>query len=413
MDSVWGSFERLQGEKASGGEMNELVRKSVTDLKNEMIQIRRELHQYPELGFREKRTANMIEEYLRNLELEVQTGVAETGVVGLLSGCEPGRTILIRADMDALPIEEANDVTYRSKNPGVMHACGHDGHMAVSLIAAKILSRLSGEFSGQIKFVFQPGEEGFGGAREMIKQGVMSDPIVDAAIGLHLTNTISTGRLAVRAGPIMASMDSFRMEITGKSGHAAMPEQAVDAILISSHVITALQTLISKEISPLEPLVVHVGMIQGGRAFNVVADHVELKGTVRATNSELQKSIPKRMERIINNLSKSLRGSGKLEYHFDYPPVVNDERIAQMVKKVAISVLGKDNILVIPPMMASDDIGFFLQDVGGCFFFVGSSNPDKDIMGAHHNPHFDFDEDAMVIGAEILIGSALEYLGYR
>ena len=391
--------------------MNELVRKKVTDLKDEMIQIRRELHQYPELGFQEKRTAGMVAEYLGSLDLEVQTGVAETGVVGLLSGGKPGKTILIRADMDALPIEEANDVPYRSKNPGVMHACGHDGHMAVSLIAARILKSIFEKFSGQIKFVFQPGEEGFGGAREMIKQGVMRDPEVDAAIGLHLANTIPIGRLAVRAGPIMASMDSFSVKITGKSGHAAMPEEAVDAILISSQVVTALQTLISKETSPLEPLVVHVGTIQGGRAFNVVADHVELKGTVRTTNGEFQKSIPEKMGRIISNLSKSLRGSGKLDYHFDYPPVVNDERIAQMVRATAISVLGKDNILVIPPIMASDDIGFFLKEVGGCFFFVGSSNPDKDITGAHHNPHFDFDEDAMFIGAEILIGSVLEYLG--
>lgn len=392
-------------------EMNEFVGKKVADLKEEMIRLRREFHQRPELGFRERVTANKVAEYLRNLELEVQTGIAETGVLGLLSGCRPGKTLLIRADMDALPIEEANDVPYRSKNAGVMHACGHDGHMAISLTAARILSGLSGEFSGQVKFVFQPGEEGFGGAREMIRHGVMGNPDVHAAMGLHLTNMLPIGQLAVRAGPIMASMDSFSVEIAGKSGHAAMPNEAVDAILIGSHVITALQTLISKETSPHEPLVVHVGTIQGGHAFNVVADRVEMKGTVRATNEELQSSIPERMERIINNLSKSLRGTGKLDYRFDYPPVVNDERISQMVRTVAARLLGEDHIPVIPPIMASDDIGFFLQEVGGCFFFVGSSNADKEITGAHHNPHFDFDEDAMVIGAEVLIGSALEYLG--
>ena len=391
--------------------MNALLGKKVADLKDEMIRLRREFHQCPELGFRERVTANKVAEYLRNLGLEVQTGIAETGVVGLLSGCKPGKTLLIRADMDALPIEEANDVPYRSKNAGVMHACGHDGHMAISLIAARILSSLSGEFSGQVKFVFQPGEEGFGGAREMIRHGVMGNPDVDAAMGLHLTNTLPIGELAVRAGPIMASMDSFSVEITGKSGHAAMPNEAVDAILIGSHVITALQTLISKETSPLEPLVVHVGTIHGGHAFNVVADRVEMKGTVRATNEELQRSLPERMERIISNLSKSLRGTGKLDYHFDYPQVVNDERISQMVKTVAVRLLGEDHIPVMPPIMASDDIGFFLQEVGGCFFFVGSSNPEKEITGAHHNPHFDFDEDAMVTGAEVLIGSALEYLG--
>lgn len=390
--------------------MADTIHREVLDLKDGMIDLRRDFHQFPELAFKEERTSLTIARHLTELGLQVKTAVAETGVVGILEGKGPGRTLLLRADMDALPIQEQNEVSYRSKNKGRMHACAHDGHMAILLTAATILSGHRDAFSGQIKFVFQPGEEGYAGAREMISEGVMEEPKVDGAFGLHLLSSIPVGRVAIGSGPIMASMDSFTLEIEGKGGHAAMPEEAVDAILISSHVITSLQTLISKEVAPLTPLVVHVGTIHGGDAFNVVADRVELEGTVRTLDASLRDSMPGRMERITKSVTAAFRGTYKLDYRTGYPPVVNDGMMAQLVREATVPVVGEGGIIQLPPVMASDDMAFFLQEVPGCFFFVGAGNAESGMNQPHHNPLFDFDEHAMVNGAEILIRTALDYL---
>ena len=391
--------------------MADSIRDEVLDVQKEMVDLRRDFHARPELGFQEKRTSGVIARFLSDLGLPVRTGIAETGVAAVLSGRSPGRTLLLRADMDALPIQEKNDQPYKSRNPGVMHACGHDGHMAVALAAAKILNRHRGDFSGQVKFVFQPGEEGFAGAREMIRAGVLKDPTVDGALGFHLAHFYPTGTIALRSGPIMASMDSFTIRVLGKGGHAAMPNEGVDAILISSHVIGALQSLISKETSPLTPLVVHVGTIQGGNAFNVVADHVELKGTVRVLDQHLQSSMPERITRLIRGIAAGFRGECEMDYDFGYPPLINDRNMTDLVTAVARSVVGESRTLEAQPIMASDDMAFFLQEVPGCYCFVGCANPDKGFVHPAHNPRFDFDEEAMVVALEFITRAALQYLG--
>ena len=385
------------------------IHDEILELKKEAVELRRDFHQYPELGFKEKRTSKQLADYLGALGLRVQTEIAETGVVGFLSGRSPGPTLLIRADMDALPIEERTEKPYKSKNAGVMHACGHDGHMAAVMITAKALARRKEKFSGQIKFVFQPGEEGFAGAREMIRKGVLIDPKVDSAIGFHLYNSMPLGSVLFRSGPTMASMDSFVIKVIGKGGHAAMPDEAVDAILVSAHVVTSLQSLISREVSPLDPLVVHIGTIHGGSAFNIVSDIVELKGTVRTLNADLQKSMPERMRRVITNTTAAFKGAAKFDYDFGYPPLVNDAMMVDLVRNAARDVVKDGGILATQPLMASDDMAFFLREVPGCFFFVGSANQEKGLNSPHHNSLYDFDEDAMLIAAEILVKAALSF----
>lgn len=391
--------------------MREDIKNKILNLKKEMIEIRRDFHQYPELGFKEERTAKMVANYLRNLGLEVKTDIAKTGVVGLLRGQREGKTLLLRSDMDALPIQEKNEVEYKSKNEGVMHACGHDGHMAILLTTAKILSDFQKEMKGNIKFIFQPAEEGPGGARLMIEQGVMSAPQVDAAIGLHLWNYLPIGKVGIRSGPLMASMDSFTIKIKGKSGHGAIPHDAIDAIVMSSHVISALQTIVSREVSPLKSAVVSVGTIKGGYGFNIIADEVDMEGTVRALDIELQKTLPERMERILKGVTSSMRGEYELNYQFLYPITVNDEGMAQLVRKACTSIVGAEKVIIAEQTMGGEDMAFFLQKVPGCFFFLGSANREKGFDSPHHHPRFDFDEDAMPLGVEILSTIALEFLG--
>ncbi len=376
-----------------------------------MIEIRRDFHQYPELGFKEERTAKLVANYLRNLGLEVKTDIAKTGVVGLLRGQREGKTLLLRSDMDALPIQEKNEVEYKSKNEGVMHACGHDGHMAILLTTAKILSDFQKEIKGNIKFIFQPAEEGPGGARLMIEQGVMSAPQVDAAIGLHLWNYLPIGKVGIRSGPLMASMDSFTIKIKGKSGHGAIPHDAIDAIVMSSHVISAFQTIVSREVSPLKSAVVSVGTIKGGYGFNIIADEVDMEGTVRALDIELQKTLPERMERILKGVTSSMRGEYELNYQFLYPITVNDEGMAQLVRKACTSIVGAEKVIIAEQTMGGEDMAFFLQKVPGCFFFLGSANREKGFDSPHHHPRFDFDEDVMPLGVEILSTIALKFLG--
>jgi amidohydrolase len=386
------------------------IKDEILSLKDEMIQIRRDFHQYPELGMEEKRTSKKIAKRLGGLSLEVNTSIGRTGVVGLLKGKDLGKTVFLRADMDALPIHEKNNVPYRSRNDGIMHACGHDGHMAILLTVAKILADHREDLSGQIKFVFQPGEEGFAGARFMIEDGVLKNPKVDAAFGLHLNTGIPLGSLALRAGNMMACMDSFTIKIKGKGGHAASPEEGADAILMSAQVISMLQSLISKEVSPTTPLVVHVGTIHGGSAFNIVADYVELKGTVRTHDEILRKSIPERIERIVKGVTAALRGAHKLDYQFGYLPVVNDAGMTELVKGVGAQVVGADQVLEIAPVMISDDMGFFLREVPGCYFLVGAGSAEKGFDQPHHSARFDFDEEALVVGAEMMVRVVLAYL---
>jgi amidohydrolase len=312
--------------------------------------------------------------------------------------------------MDALPIQEENDQPYRSQNDGVMHACGHDGHMAILLGAAKVLCKHRGDLKGAVKFVFQPGEEGFAGARYMIEDGVMENPSVDAAFGLHMSSYLPVGMVSVRAGAMMASMDSFNLTIKGKGGHAASPQEGADAVLISAHVVSALQSLISKEVPPTSPLVVHIGTIHGGNAFNIIAESVRLEGTVRAHDEDLRKSMPERMDRICQGITTGLRGSHELDYQFGYPALVNDAAMTGFFQKVAKEILSEDKVVDLPPIMASDDMAFFLEKAPGCYFFLGGANHEKGLNKPSHNSLFDFDEGALAVGAEVMTTLALKYL---
>jgi amidohydrolase len=312
--------------------------------------------------------------------------------------------------MDALPVQEKNEVDYRSEKPGVMHACGHDGHMAILLVAARVLKEHRGDFPGNVKFVFQAGEEGYAGARLQIEEGALEDPEVHAALALHLRSDLPCGTVGMRVGPLMACMDSFRIVARGKGAHAALPEGGVDAILMSAHAIQSLQSLVSREVSPLTPLVVHVGRISGGEAFNIVAETVEMKGTVRTLDTALRKEVPDRMRRILQGIGSSFRGELELEYDFGYPVVENAPAVTELVRGAAVAVLGRDKVLEVPAGMMSDDMAFFLQKVPGCYFFVGAGNPGKGADQPHHNSRFNFDEAALTIGAEIMVRSTIDYL---
>ncbi|MFC1864087.1 M20 family metallopeptidase, partial [Thermodesulfobacteriota bacterium] len=364
----------------------------------------------PELALKEKRTAGIIADYLKKLGMDVSTGVGKTGVVALLEGNGVGRTLMLRADMDALPIEEKTGASYRSKNKGVMHACGHDGHIAIMLGVAKILSECQQEFKGKVKFVFQPGEEGYEGARLMVKDGVLESPEPDAALGLHLWNEIPVGQIGVKSGTLMASADGFEIKILGESGHGGKPDSGVDAIYIAGNVITSLQSLVSREVSAQTPLVVHIGTIHGGSAPNIIADEVKLTVVVRTLDKELRASIQGRLDRILKGITSAHRGSHEITYLGGLSMVVNDEGMTELIKTAAVNVVGIENVIEPVSSMGSEDMSEFLNAVPGCFFFVGARNEAKGIDHSIHHPLFDIDEAALEIGTETILRAALDYL---
>jgi amidohydrolase len=372
--------------------------------------LRRDLHAHPELAFRETRTAETIARHLRAAGLEVRAGVVQTGVVGILRTARPGRTVLIRADIDALPIEEANQVPYRSQTPGVMHACGHDGHTAVAVVLAETLAVLEADLQGTLVFAFQPAEEIAAGARPMIEQGVMDDPQVDAVVGLHLWNDLPAGVVALKAGPAFASVDEVRITIEGRGGHGALPHQAADPIVAAAQVITALQTVVSRETPPLESAVVTLGMIQAGTAFNIIPERVEMRGTIRAFTEEIRGRALRRVEEIASGVAGALRTRATVATRFGCPPVMNDPVVTGIVRDVALRLLGAGCVLGMIPTTGSDDMAYFLERAPGCYFVVGSHNRARGLDGAHHSPRFDFDEEALLVAAQVLGGAALSLL---
>lgn len=387
------------------------IKEEVLRLKDELVSLRRDFHKHPELGFNEKRTAGIVENYLKDCGLEVKSGVAKTGVVGLLKGKEGGQTVLLRADMDALPIEELNNVPYKSVNKGIMHACGHDGHTAMLLVAAKVLSRHRDEIKGNVKFVFQPSEEKDpGGAIKMIEEGVMENPHVDKAFGLHLGNMIPAGIIGIKEGVMTAEADRFKIEIKGKGGHGAYPHTSVDPVVIASQIVMSLQTIVSREINPINPIVITVGRIHSGDVFNVIPESAELLGTVRTLDKNLAKTIPERIERIAKNTAATFRGEAKTEYAFGYPPLINSKEETQYVISVAQNVVGEKRVIKTPVSMGGEDMAYFLEKAKGAFFWLGSMNKEKGLDKPHHSAYFDFDEDVMPIGVEMYVRIVLGLL---
>jgi amidohydrolase len=386
------------------------LKQDIKNEKEEIVSLRRELHKIPELGFKEYKTSEFITAKLKKLNLEVKTKIAKTGVLGLLKGESSGKTIMVRADIDALPIQEANKIDYASKHKGTMHACGHDGHMAIALTVAKILSKNKDKIKGNIKFLFQPAEEGPGGALDMIKEGILESPDVDALVSLHIWNYLPVGKVGVRWGPLMASINSFKLTVKGKAAHGAMPQDGIDAIAISSIIIDTLQTIVSREVSPFEPCVLTIGKISGGTASNIIADRVEMEGTFRTLNQKLNKNFPKQLERIIKGITNGMNADYSLDFDFVYPVLVNDKNMALLVAEAAKDVVGEKNVLIPEQSMGGDDVAVLLQNVPGCHFFLGSSNQKKGLNSPLHNPNFNFDEDCLVIGVEVIIQTILKYL---
>lgn len=370
-----------------------------------MIATRRDLHAHPELGFQETRTSTLIAERLGQLGYQVSPHVGKTGVVGIRGN--GGRCVLLRADMDALPIEEANEVPYRSRHAGRMHACGHDGHVAIGLETAR---RLAGsDLAGTVKFAFQPAEEISDGAGAMIADGVLDRPQVTAAFGLHLWNHLPVGTIGLMAGPVMASVDQFEITITGKGGHAAMPNLAIDPVLIASHIVVALQSLVSRRRDPFEPGVVSVTQIAAGHAFNVIPEQAVLRGTVRTFGGRFFEDAPGLVQDTARGVAASLGGEAQVQYRRLSGPLVNDGPMTALMKGVAEEVVGKSKIREGIRTMGGEDMSEFLSRVPGCFAFVGSARADGGSF-SHHSPRFDIEEESLVIGAELLTRTALRYL---
>lgn len=390
-----------------------VISPDIAALREEAVALRRDLHAHPELGFQEERTAAEVARRLRALGLEVKTGVARTGVVALLRGAHPGPTVLLRADMDALPLQEENQVDYASTVPGVMHACGHDAHTAILATAAKVLWARRDRLHGNVKLVFQPAEESPGGARPMIEAGVLEDPPVAAAFGLHLWNDFPVGRVAVCPGPLLASVDKFEITIVGRGGHGAAPHQAVDPIVTAAQLILALQTVASRWVDPLQPVVLSVGSIHGGSAFNIIPDRVTLVGTLRAFDRELVARLPARVEEIVRGITAAAGATFEWQHTPYYPPTVNDRARAEVVHAAAAAVVGPERIATDTKTLGGEDMSFFLERVPGCFFFVGSNNPARGLVHPHHSSRFDVDEDALPVGMAILVGTVERMLKAR
>jgi len=379
-------------------------------LRDQLIAWRRDFHRHPELGFQEFRTSGIVAKYLSSLGMEVQTGVGQTGVVGLLEGSQSGPVVMLRFDMDALPIQELNQTDYVSQTPGVMHACGHDAHTAIGMGVAQLMAQHREELRGTLKFVFQPGEEGCGGALAMIADRVLEDPQPDVTLGLHVWNDQPLGLLAAGNGGVMAAADIFTIKVQGKGGHGAQPHLCVDAVLIASQIVVALQSIVARNVNPRQTAVVTVGTIHAGTAFNIIADTAELTGTIRTFDVATRDLIVRRMTEVVENTARASGASATIEVKAISPATVNDERVAQLVRETAIKVLGAEHVTADQMTMTAEDMSEFLSRVPGCFFFIGSANTDKGLNAAHHNPRFDIDEDVLPMGVAVLAEAALRYL---
>ncbi len=380
------------------------IRSEIRALNPQLVKWRRHLHQYPELGFQEKLTSKFVAQKLQDWAIEHQTGIAQTGIVATIKSSYPGPVLAIRADMDALPIQEENNILYRSRHDGVMHACGHDGHTAIALGTAYYLSNNRDSFRGTVKIIFQPAEEHPGGAKPMIEAGVLKNPDVDAIVGLHLWNRLPIGTIGVRSGALMAAVECFRCDILGKGGHGAMPDQTIDAVVVSAQVVNALQTIVARNVNPLDSAVVTVGEIRGGTALNVIADQAYLSGTVRYFKPELEGYLSRRVEEVIAGVCQSYGAKYELDYWQLYPSVMNNAKIADLVSSVALEVI-ETPLGVVPECqtMASEDMSFFLREVPGCYFFLGSANAEQGLDYPHHHPRFNFDESALTTGVEMFV----------
>jgi len=376
----------------------------------DLVKWRRDLHRHPELGFEEHRTAGVVSRHLEENGFEVTTGIAETGVVGLLRGSGPGPVVMLRFDMDALPITEENTHDFVSQNPGVMHACGHDGHVAIGMGVASLLARWRDRLTGTVKMVFQPAEEGLGGAVRMIEAGVLDDPRPDVALGLHILSTEPSGLVLAGDGPVMAAADRFRIVVRGRGGHGAMPHQTVDAAVAAAQMVTALQTIVSRSVDPSDVAVVSVGTIRAGTGANIIADTAEMTGTIRTFDEATRSVVLDRLREVVEGTAQAMRATADLTTDEIAVAVVNDSDAAALVRDSAIRIVGAEMVSPEQRLMASEDMSYFLRRVPGCFFFIGGARTRDE--HTHHHPKFDFDEAVLTQGVAILCETVAGYLAF-
>jgi amidohydrolase len=376
-------------------------------LSDDVVLIRRDLHMHPELGFHEHRTAGIVADRLRTLGYEVHEGIGTTGVVGLMRGARPGRTIMLRADMDALPILEERDHAYRSQADGTMHACGHDGHVAILLGAAALIADRRDELAGTIVLLFQPAEEGLGGAKAMIDDGVIERFGIERAYGLHLNTLYPTGMLGFREGPMYASSDSIEIDVIGLGGHGAAPHYAVDPILTAANFVTSVQQVVSRMVDPLEPAVVTIGAIHGGTTHNVIPRICKMLGTVRAFNDDVRSAMPERIERVLRACCDASGATYDYEYIWRYPVTANDPSQTQYARALAVATVGQERVIDVAQLMGAEDFSFFAQRIPSCFYTLGCSGG-PETSHPHHSSLFDIDERALPNGVAMMTALALD-----
>jgi len=390
--------------------VKEKIKEEARKLSDWIVEIRRDLHEHPEIGLQEQRTSAKAADYMRELGLDVKTEIGTTGVIGLLEGGLPGRVIAVRADMDALPIEEETGLPFASKNKGVMHACGHDGHVAMALGAARVLSGMREHLKGSVKFIMQPAEENYGGARNIVEEGGLEDPKVDAIIALHVEGHEKPGKLVIKPGPIFAAADVIMISINGKGGHGSEPQGCIDPIHIAAHVITGFQTMIPRTLDAQDPVVVSVCSINSGTAFNVIPGSVHFGGTVRTLSSQHRALMPKKLEEVVRGITATFGATYDFTYIHGAPITANDPEMAGLMSAVAEEAWGAGGVVpMAKPHMGSEDYSYYLEKVPGAMGFLGARRGDGEEYPAHH-PKFDFDEECLPYGTELLAATAVKFL---
>jgi len=387
------------------------LKEKIYEMKDWLVEIRRTIHRHPELGFEEVETSTLISEWLQKFGLEVKRGMAKTGVVGLLKGKNPGRTVAIRADMDALPMDEINQVPYASQIKGKMHACGHDAHVTILLGVARFFSSVPDHVKGNIKWVFQPAEEGGGGGRIMVEEGVLENPKVDAIFGAHVFPFLSVGKVGIYEREGLAAADRFAIKIIGKGGHAASPHVSKDPILAAGHLITQIHSIVSRNINPLESGVITIGKVSGGTASNIIPDEVELMGTVRSLNPSVREELKSRIEQVTQGVARSFSVHCRFDFENGYPVLINDSEMSRLVGLACSKGIGKENVEVLKPSMGGEDFAYYLEKVPGSFFRLGCRNEGKGIVHPYHSSLFDIDEEVLPFGVEMFIRIIDQYLG--
>jgi amidohydrolase len=393
--------------------MSKVVKEKIAEMKDWLIETRRTIHMNPELGFEEVETSKLVAGYLEKFGLQVKTGMAKTGVIGLLKGEKPGKTVAIRADMDALPLEEANQVSYRSKVKGKMHACGHDAHVTILLGVARLFSSMRNQVQGNIKWIFQPAEEGGGGGRVLTEEGVLENPKVDAIFGAHLFPDLKIGRVGIHEKEGLAATDRFVIKMIGRGAHGAYPHLSKDPILAAGHLITQIHSIVSRNINPLDSAVITIGKVSGGTAFNIIPDETEILGTVRSLSQKVREELKSRMEQVTQGVAKSFGVDYDFDFQYGYPALINDPEMSRLVAAACAKGIGKENVDFIRPSMGGEDFAYYLEKVPGSFFRLGCRNEAKGIVNPFHSSRFNIDEDVLPFGVEMFARIIDEYLGLK